>query len=53
MSAAWRDGLPLLEPANQPIANSLLAWFDQYPGWAEHASGASRPAPDLVAFLGL
>ncbi|HSK32200.1 MAG TPA: hypothetical protein VK903_01830 [Propionicimonas sp.] len=53
MATAWHAAWPLLEPDNQPIANSLLAWFDQYPGWVERASSASRPAPDLVAFLGI
>jgi hypothetical protein len=53
MAATWRTGLPLLEPGNQPIANSLLAWFDQYPGWSAQASGGGRPAPDLVAFLSI
>lgn len=53
MAAAWRTGLPLLEPGNQSIATTLLAWFDQYPGWAEQSSAGSRPAPDLVAFLGI
>ncbi len=53
MAAAWREGLPRLEPTNQPIATSLLGWFGQFPGWSAEASGASRPAPDLVAFLGI
>ena len=53
MASAWRAGLPLLEPGNQSIANSLLALFDQYPAWAEQASAGTRPAPDLVAFLGV
>jgi hypothetical protein len=53
MAAAWRTGLPLLEPGNQPMATSLLAWFDQFPGWAAQASDGSRAAPDLVAFLGV
>ncbi len=53
MSAAWREGLPLLESGNQPVATSLLAWVDQYPGWSAQASGSGRPAPDLVAFLGI
>jgi hypothetical protein len=52
MAAAWRAGLPVLEPGNQPIATSLLAWFDRYPGWTAQASGGSRATPDLVAFLG-
>lgn len=53
MAEAWRAGLPRLEPLNQPIANSLLAWFEQYPEWAAQAPARSRPAPDLVAFLGV
>ena len=53
MAAAWRASLPLLEPGHQPVATSLLAWFDHFPGWAAQASGTSRPAPDLVAFLGV
>ncbi len=53
MAAVWRTGLPLLEPGNQPMATSLLAWFDQYPRWSAAASDGSRPAPDLVAFLGI
>ena len=52
MAAAWKAGLPLLEPGNQPIANSLLGWLEHYPGWTEQASGSTRPVPDLVAFLG-
>ena len=53
MAAAWRGNVTQLELRNQPTATSLLAWFDQYPGWAAQASGADRPTPDLVACLGL
>jgi hypothetical protein len=53
MAEAWRTGLPLLAPANQPMAQSVLAWLDVFPEWAAQASRGSRPAPDLVAFLGI
>ena len=52
MAAAWHDGLPVLEPRNQPMASNLLDWFGLFPGWAAQASDAGRPAPDLVAFFG-
>jgi hypothetical protein len=53
MASAWRTGLPLLAPGNQPIGQSLLAWLEQYPDWTAKAPDQHRPAPDLVAFLSL
>ena len=51
MTRAWRTGLPLLAPGNQPIGQSLLAWLEQYPEWTTNAPGNHRAQPDLVAFL--
>jgi len=53
MTEAWHAGLPLLAPANQPMAQILLAWLDHFPEWAVQASHGSRSAPDLVAFLSI
>ena len=51
MAQAWRTGLPLLSPVDQPIGQSLLAWLDQYPEWAAKAPDNHRTPPDLVALL--
>ena len=51
MTQAWRTGLPLLAPGNQPIGQSLLAWLEQYPEWTAKTPGNHRAPPDLVAFL--
>jgi hypothetical protein len=53
MATAWREAVPLLEPGNQPIAQSLLSWFEDFSVWSEQAQGGHRTAPDLVAFLSL
>lgn len=51
MGAAWRPVVPGLEPANQPIAQGILAWLDGFADWAAAAPGRHRPPPDLVTVL--
>lgn len=51
MAAAWRPAIDQLEVANRPVARTLLAWLDTFPGLAERAPEQHREPPDLVAIL--
>lgn len=51
MADAWRAAVDRLEEENRPVATAILDWLDGYPGWADAAVAANRPAPDLVAVM--
>lgn len=51
MAAAYRAALPQVKSREQAeVVTSLVGWLDNFVGWTQSASGAQRPAPDLVGF---
>ena len=49
MAEAWRPAAGGLKPAHRPVAESVLAWLEQFPQWRAAAAGGNRAEPDLVA----